>query len=169
MPFVPLNPAEQKKWPEPCRHPEHYPPTHIVITERMKWECPACHRSVILEPTRVYMSAVVPEDEIPVTAGVYPKRTPQCGLSTRRTKAEVLRQRREGKGGSGCCERYANMQGCDCLNEAVTVRCATCKDLGYTGTPDNLFNRDVKRCPRGCPVRCSVCSNPDCDNPNGQH
>lgn len=34
--------------------------------------------------------------------------------------AEVMRQRRENPGGAGCCNRYADMQGCDCLTATAT-------------------------------------------------
>lgn len=53
MPFVPLAPEEKKWWPEPCRDPEHNPPGHMVITEPMKWRCPACGAEVIIRPTQV--------------------------------------------------------------------------------------------------------------------
>lgn len=53
MPFVPLNPEEQKATAPPCSHPEHNPPSHMVITAPMKWVCPGCGASVILQPTSV--------------------------------------------------------------------------------------------------------------------
>ena len=56
MPFEPLSDEEKKGYPEPCRSPEHDPPTHIVITHRMKWVCPACGASMILDPTNVTWS-----------------------------------------------------------------------------------------------------------------
>lgn len=47
--------------------------------------------------------------------------------------------------------------------------CTECNGNGYTGSPNNGFNSTMVRCSKGCPVRCSVCNNPNCDNPNGQH
>ncbi len=35
-----------------------------------------------------------------------------------RTKSEVLEERRHAVMG-GCCDRWADMKGCDCLSEAV--------------------------------------------------
>jgi hypothetical protein len=101
-----------------------------------------------------------------------PTPAPQCATPKRVvTKSEVLRQRRQGSGGSGCCDRYANMMRCDCLENAPDYRCSECSDSGYTlGGPMNGWNRaPYKRCPNGCPVQCNICSSPDCDNPNGQH
>lgn len=83
-----------------------------------------------------------------------------------RTKAEVARERRENPGGAGCCERYANMQACDCFATAV---CDECRGTGWAVHPENGWNPDARRCSRGCPSKCSVCNNPGCDNPNGQH
>lgn len=39
---------------------------------------------------------------------------PRC-----RTVADVMRQRRDNPGGSGCCNRWADVSGCDCLERAV--------------------------------------------------
>lgn len=50
MPFVPLDPKEKDEFKEPCRSPEHDPPSHMVITRPMKWVCPACKCSVIIRP-----------------------------------------------------------------------------------------------------------------------
>jgi hypothetical protein len=53
MPFKPLTP-EEEKMPVPTRnHPEHNPPTHIVITYPMKWVCPGCGREVVIKPVIV--------------------------------------------------------------------------------------------------------------------
>ena len=54
MSFVPLDPVKDGEVREPCRSPEHDPPTNIVIREPMKWVCPACGREVIIRPTRTY-------------------------------------------------------------------------------------------------------------------
>ncbi len=53
MPFVPLDPKEKKQCKEPCSHPEHNPPSHMVIKEPMKWVCPACGQSVIIRPLSI--------------------------------------------------------------------------------------------------------------------
>lgn len=50
MPFVPLTPEEKEQFKPACTHPEHRPPSHMVIHEVMKWVCPACGASVILRP-----------------------------------------------------------------------------------------------------------------------
>lgn len=39
---------------------------------------------------------------------------------------------------------------------------------GWAVHPENGLKPGV-RCPHGCPSRCSVCGNANCDNPNGQH
>lgn len=49
MPFVPLSPDDRKKL-EPCRHPQHDPPSFVVIHEACRWVCPACRRGVVLYP-----------------------------------------------------------------------------------------------------------------------
>ena len=41
----------------------------------------------------------------------------------RRTKSEVLAERENNPGGSGCCERYANKQACSCLEFATDDVC----------------------------------------------
>lgn len=51
MPFVPLEPEEEKY--TPCTHREHNPPAHMVIRKPMKWVCPGCGASVILLPPDV--------------------------------------------------------------------------------------------------------------------
>lgn len=53
MPFVPLTPEEQKQYKPPCISPEHNPPSHMVITEPMKWRCPACGAEVMVYPSSV--------------------------------------------------------------------------------------------------------------------
>ncbi len=53
MPFEPLTPQEKEKYPEPCRNIEHYPPTHMVIYETMKWVCPECGQVTIVSPVKV--------------------------------------------------------------------------------------------------------------------
>lgn len=51
-------------------------------------------------------------------------------------------------------------------------RCEECGGSGWklsTGDPQNGWNRNAQRCSRGCPSKCNVCGNDNCDNPNGQH
>jgi hypothetical protein len=50
MPFIPLSPEEKEKTRSPCNHPEHNPPTHFLITQTVKWQCPACGRTLIIVP-----------------------------------------------------------------------------------------------------------------------
>ena len=80
-----------------------------------------------------------------------------------RTRAEVIEAQSTVV---GCCNRHADNQGCDCLERAV--HCGMCNDSGYYVHPENGRKRGV-RCPYGCPVNCSVCRDPNCDNPGGQH
>lgn len=47
--------------------------------------------------------------------------------------------------------------------------CLKCSGSGYEVHPRNGAERFSRRCPNGCAVRCSVCQNPECDNPGGQH
>lgn len=47
--------------------------------------------------------------------------------------------------------------------------CRECGGSGYKVHPENGQNKNAERCPNGCPVKCSVCNNPNCDNPGGQH
>lgn len=160
MPFEPLTPEEQKLFPEPCQSPQHDPPPYMVITARMKWVCPACGRAVILEPPTVRM--------------VMHRQTSQGVLlnfvldetdsnSPSRTRAEVLASRGTVH---GCCNRHADNMGCDCLREATP--CPECNDSGYAVHPQNGWAKG-KRCSQGCRVYCSICSDPSCDNPGGQH
>jgi len=58
MPFVPLNEEEKKWYKPPCTSFQHNPPSHIVITEPMKWVCPACGHSVIVRPSGAYLGVV---------------------------------------------------------------------------------------------------------------
>lgn len=48
MPFRPLTPEEQQTWEvwnNPCTHPEHNPPSHMVLPPGMHvWVCPGCGR-----------------------------------------------------------------------------------------------------------------------------
>lgn len=53
--------------------------------------------------------------------------------------------------------------------ERVLVKCWRCNDCGYEVHPQNGWNKNSKRCRNGCAVKCSVCNDPDCDNPGGQH
>lgn len=47
--------------------------------------------------------------------------------------------------------------------------CPECGDSGWAAHPQNGRIRNPRRCSRGCPSRCSICYNPECDNPDGQH
>lgn len=52
MPFVPLTPEEKKQYKPPCFHPQHYPPSHIVIKQPTKYVCSACGKvTMIIPPT----------------------------------------------------------------------------------------------------------------------
>lgn len=53
--------------------------------------------------------------------------------------------------------------------EVRYATCPECGDLGYTGSPNNGRHSTMVRCSRGCPVKCSVCNDPNCTNPCGQH
>lgn len=46
--------------------------------------------------------------------------------------------------------------------------CKECKNSGYKVHPANGRVVGV-RCSKGCAVRCSICNDPNCDNPGGQH
>jgi hypothetical protein len=85
------------------------------------------------------------------------------------TKAEVRELQTE-HAMYGCCNRFGDYQACDCMENAIG--CRECGDTGWklsTGNPQNGWNRNAKRCSKGCPSQCNICGNPDCDNPNGQH
>lgn len=53
-PAAPLPEPEspRRPWsrPEPCRHPQHEPPGHMVITGPYRHTCPGCRRSVVIYP-----------------------------------------------------------------------------------------------------------------------
>lgn len=85
------------------------------------------------------------------------------GQAGNRTVQQVLSERRNP---AGCCEDYANGLVCDCLSESVA--CPKCNDSGYEVHPENGRKVGV-RCRHGCRVQCSVCNNPNCNNPGGQH
>ena len=46
--------------------------------------------------------------------------------------------------------------------------CPECGGCGYEVHPQNGWVKGV-RCRHGCPVKCSVCYDPNCTNPDGQH
>ncbi len=48
-------------------------------------------------------------------------------------------------------------------------RCLICRDSGWDRQPDWFFSDAGVRCPNGCPSRCPICSDPNCDNPGGKH
>ena len=159
MPFVPMDPTD-KPWKPPCRDPQHYPPSHIVISHPMKWQCGSCGFTVVLVPSTATLSCDISSTTVDSST---PAVTKTFGA---KTKSQVLRERKYGPGGSGCCDRYADQMACECLKRAV---CDECSGTGWAVHPQNGWNRDAKRCSRGCPSRCNVCGNPNCDNPNGQH
>ena len=68
MPFVPLDPEEQRRFKPPCTSREHNPPGMMVITHPMKWVCPECGASVILTPTTNYCGTGGPRPSFSVTA-----------------------------------------------------------------------------------------------------
>ena len=47
----------ESDWPKPCRHPQHEPPTHIVIPsgKRYRHICPGCDRELAIYPSEVYL------------------------------------------------------------------------------------------------------------------
>lgn len=151
MPFVPLDDED----PAGCRSPDHYPPSSVRIVARVRWGCPDCGATVVLEPDAPSCTPVLSPADMALV-----KRPEE------RTRPEVRELRTRAPGGSGCCDRFAANMGCDCLARAKP--CPRCGDSGYVVDPLNGRRAGV-RCPHGCPVRCSVCSDPNCDNPNGQH
>lgn len=89
-----------------------------------------------------------------------------------RTVADVAKKRQTVQ---GCCNRFADYKACDCLevvrrHEAASrvVVCPECRNSGYAVHPQNGWVKG-QRCSRGCPVSCSICNDPNCNNPNGQH
>lgn len=46
--------------------------------------------------------------------------------------------------------------------------CAECGGSGYAVHPENGIVKG-RRCSKGCRVDCSICNDPNCDNPGGQH
>lgn len=80
-----------------------------------------------------------------------------------RTKADVDELQKTVR---GCCAKNAVCNPCVCLEEARN--CYRCGDSGYEVHPENGWKVGV-RCQNRCPVKCDVCGNPNCDNPNGQH
>lgn len=52
---------------------------------------------------------------------------------------------------------------------AAAPACPECGGSGWAVHPQNGRARNARRCSRGCASRCSVCHDPDCDNPGGQH
>lgn len=54
MPFIP---TEREPWsvvPEPCRSPEHSPPSHIVLKPGVHtWECPVCKQRTVFSVPEV--------------------------------------------------------------------------------------------------------------------
>lgn len=58
---------------------------------------------------------------------------------------------------------------CNGTGEVPRYECQECNDTGWAEHPDNGWNPKARRCSRGCPSRCTICQNDDCDNPNGQH
>jgi hypothetical protein len=56
MPFIPIPPDRQPYKIDICRHPEHNPPSMMVITEPCMWQCPGCGATVMLYPKIVTMA-----------------------------------------------------------------------------------------------------------------
>jgi hypothetical protein len=57
MPFRPLTPEEQKTWvnERPCMHPEHNPPSHIVLQPGLHvWVCPGCGQETSIAVPQYY-------------------------------------------------------------------------------------------------------------------
>lgn len=43
MPFLPQRPEDKPKYSDTCTHPEHNPPTMIVLEPGIhRYQCPAC-------------------------------------------------------------------------------------------------------------------------------
>lgn len=129
---------------------------------------------VDLDQGKVRIGIRAPKDVLILRSELVKLPEPQCrpvirataqeSNAPRRTKSEV----RAAKGTViGCCNRHADNLACDCMRRAV--ECSECDDTGYAVHSENGWNRNSRRCSRGCRVRCSICSNPDCDNPDGQH
>lgn len=47
------------QWIRLCRHPEHNPPSHLVIPQGKIYRhvCPECGREVVLRPPQMFMKA----------------------------------------------------------------------------------------------------------------
>ncbi len=87
MPFVPLTPDEKKQWAV-CTDPQHKPPNVLLVTEPMKWVCPACGASVIVRPAPATLNVPTPDP-----APWY------CQEVTPRTRSQVLKERQNADGG----------------------------------------------------------------------
>ncbi len=48
-------------------------------------------------------------------------------------------------------------------------KCPECGGSGYAVHPENGSVPNSRRCSRGCAVWCSICNDPNCSNPSGQH
>ncbi len=123
------------------------------------------------------------EQGVTPAATAPPPQTPTPFPPPRRTRSAVLRDRLNPH--VGCCNRYADRQACACLGDAEDdlggvsaavyfdrLKCGLCLECGGSGYavhPRNGQCRDSRRCSRGCAVQCSICSDPDCTNPGGQH
>lgn len=92
-----------------------------------------------------------------------------------RTVAEVEADRRNGPGGSGCCDRYADRMGCDCLSEALAYEKSLPKGTFPAGPkprgprPGDPPCRSLDEYDARYDNGCSICRDPNCDNPGGKH
>lgn len=174
MPFVPLTPDERKQWKViRCTEPGHRPPNMIVVTEPMKWVCPGCGQETMVFPNSARMNTRSPFVAPTAPDGDYqevefkPERQATWNAKPRRTCAQVIAERGTV---TGCCNRHADNLVCDCLVRAkIAAGCEECGGSGYAVHPQNGWNRNARRCSRDCAVRCAVCNNLNCDNPDGQH
>jgi len=75
----------------------------------------------------VYLRTAIEERPILLTAApqIGPKMSP-AGPNLR-TKALVIHERKNNHAGSGCCERYGDMKGCDCYETAWDY-CPVCNN-----------------------------------------
>lgn len=93
---------------------------------------------------------IQPVPEVVVTPPWVGHGTPVQPAPDARTPNQVLTQRLSH---AGCCVRFADNQGCDCLTLALMCQQA----------------RNASRTRTGNPSGCNVCQDPNCTNPNEKH
>jgi hypothetical protein len=83
------------------------------------------------------------------------------------TRSEVIADR--ARPHVGCCERYADMKGCDCLEtalpdcpEKVSHQCPSCGDV----QEDIVWKRLGYRCKCGHRLKCDECGSINCRQPS---